>query len=169
MYMFMKNWVLPIITFDKSKNTASVVLFFFKQNMLRLRWLTLQFILKIRYLKLSQEYCFNDFRQEIQSFFNKIWAYCSFYKGFYRSLYWHNCSFLSGTGISKVKLSLKFLYTPIQPFLHHKYLLLSYNSWHLHSVINNIQACIENIYRLQSMYTKKIIKWWRTMNKIHKL
>lgn len=29
MYMFMKNWVLPIITFDKSKNTASVVLFFF--------------------------------------------------------------------------------------------------------------------------------------------
>lgn len=118
--------------------------------------------LKISYLKLSQEYCFNDFRKEIQSFFNKIWAYCSFYKGFYRYLYWHS-------GISKVKLSLKFLYTPIQPFLHHKYLLLSYNSWHLHSVINNIQACIENIYRLQSMYTKKIIKWWRTMNKIHKL
>lgn len=28
MYMFMKNWVLPMITFDKTKNTASVVFFF---------------------------------------------------------------------------------------------------------------------------------------------
>lgn len=57
--------------------------------------------------------------------------------------------------ISEVKLNLKFLYTSIQPFFHHKCLLLSCNSRHLYSIINNIQACIENIYRLQSMYTKK--------------